>query len=227
MKAALEKILFYLGFLLIRLLYASCRIKNIDSHQKDNAKSLHPQGSFILACWHEHVIMVLFSQAGTKYHPIVSKAGAGRFVGLVCTKFGHSPIHGSEDRGGKNKGGAAAMFALLRCLKKGAAVCFTVDGSIGPRRYVKQGIIELSRVTNARIVPAGFACNRVWQLNTWDRMKVPKPFSTIYAYYGSPLEIPPAMNSDEFPALQSSIAEAINAAEQKAEECQRNGIPRS
>jgi lysophospholipid acyltransferase (LPLAT)-like uncharacterized protein len=157
--------------------------------------------------------MTLFAQMGEHFHPIVSRAGAGRFVGLVCRKFGHDPIHGSEDRDGKNKGGTAAMFALLRRLKKGAAVCFTVDGSIGPRRQVKQGIIELARITNARILPIGFSINRYWELNTWDRLKIPKPFSTISVAYGTPIEIPSSVTSDQFAAMQASVADAINRAE--------------
>jgi lysophospholipid acyltransferase (LPLAT)-like uncharacterized protein len=214
-NAAIEKFAFVIGYWLIRSLYATCTMKIEGAARKDEARSLHPQGSFLLACWHEHVVMVLFAQTGDHFHPIVSRAGAGRFVGLVCRKFGHSPIHGSEDRGGKDKGGTAALFALLRCLKKGASVCITVDGSIGPRRHVKQGIIDLARKTNARIVPVGFSVNRYWELNTWDRLKIPKPFSTISVSYGEPIEIPSSVGTDQFPAMQAKVADAINLAESR------------
>jgi len=215
-KNIAEAALVRVGYFLVRCLYATCKINQVNLDNRESAKVEHPKGSYLLACWHEHVVMIILSQKGEPFHPIVSKSGSGRFVGYVCKKFGYTPIHGSADRDGKNKGGTAALFGLLRSLKKGAPVAITVDGSIGPRRWVKPGIVDLARKTGARILPAGCSCSNYWELNTWDKLKIPKPFSTFNVYYGAPIEIEKTLPAENILNAQELVADAINQAEQLA-----------
>ena len=66
------------------------------------------------------------------------------------------------------------------------------------------------------ILPTYTHSERPWILNTWDRMRVPRPFSVITVYYGSPITIPSHVDGAEFEGLLTKVAEAINSLESGA-----------
>jgi lysophospholipid acyltransferase (LPLAT)-like uncharacterized protein len=37
------------------------------------------------------------------------------------------------------------------------------------------------------IVPLRFTLSRAWELATWDRKRLPRPFSTIHVRFGAPI----------------------------------------
>ncbi|MEZ4742443.1 MAG: DUF374 domain-containing protein [Bdellovibrionota bacterium] len=154
--------------------------------------------------------MIILSQRGVPFHPSVSRSSSGKIVAYVCRKFGYFPILGSADREGMDKGGTKALFTMLRSLKKGNPVAITVDGSIGPRRIVKPGIIDLARKTGANILPVYCVCTKYWELNTWDRLKIPKPFSNITIHYGHPVTIDKETKREDMSALQKMLGASIS-----------------
>jgi lysophospholipid acyltransferase (LPLAT)-like uncharacterized protein len=206
----------YLGYGILRLFYGSYRYLHLNEQARDRAERIHPKGAYILALWHEYVIYVVFSQKGRPFRPIASRSGGGRFIGFVCEKFGYKVIYGSQDRAGRDKGGKAALFALFRELNKGFPAAITVDGSVGPRRKTKQGIIELARKTGAPIVPISAHASRCWEFPTWDRLKLPQPFARLSLYYGDPIVIPSNLNVDDIATYQDQIDNAIDLCETNA-----------
>ncbi len=52
---------------------------------------------------------------------------------------------------------------------------------------VKSGTPMLAQMTRAPMLPVSFAADRYWQLGSWDRMIVPKPFARIVMVIGEPL----------------------------------------
>jgi hypothetical protein len=74
------------------------------------------------------------------------------------------------------------------------------------------------------IIPVGAAASRYWVLNTWDQMKIPKPFSNIYLVYGSPVMVPSGIRGAEFREYQTLVAKGINEAERRALSCCRTRL---
>jgi lysophospholipid acyltransferase (LPLAT)-like uncharacterized protein len=60
-----------------------------------------------------------------------------------------------------------------------------------------RGPIHLASLTNTRIVPLIINASRYWQLKSWDRFQIPKPFSRLTLVLGDPLEIPGDLSSKE------------------------------
>ncbi len=208
----------HLLYWVVRGFYASYSYVQIAEENRDLAVKKSPFGSYALSFWHEHVIMGSLSQIGRKTRAIASRSGGGRMIGFVLEKLGHKVIYGSQNKNGRDKGGRAALIALLKEIKSGFPVAFTVDGSVGPRRYCKRGIIELSRSTGAPILPMAAVSSKYWEFNTWDRLKLPKPFAKVYVYYGKPIIVPPETPKKELELWQKKLADAMNESERLAAE---------
>ncbi len=54
---------------------------------------------------------------------------------------------------------------------------------------MKPGILLAAKQANAWVVTFSWESDRYWELNTWDKFRIPKPFSTIKLVWGTP--IPP------------------------------------
>jgi lysophospholipid acyltransferase (LPLAT)-like uncharacterized protein len=73
------------------------------------------------------------------------------------------------------------MEALINRGCKGGLVA---DAPRGPRFVSKLGIIYLAKRTGIPIIPVIWSADRFWQLHSWDRTIIPKPFARIVALFG-------------------------------------------
>jgi lysophospholipid acyltransferase (LPLAT)-like uncharacterized protein len=193
-----SQILSLLGYGLVKFLEKTCRLDH----------SSPPNGElYILAAWHEHILPLVLSQRGKSFCTIVSQAEGGFLIGEICKRYGYFPIYGSQDKG-RDKGGFRALVQLRQQLRIQPGA-ITVDGSVGPRHVVKPGIIELARITQIPIVPFGVYLSNTWELKTWDRLKIPKPWSQIWTQEGSPILIPKETPQEEYPRYQELIKNEI------------------
>lgn len=211
----MEKITFLMLYGLMQLIRLTCRFEQLNQRHRDEAINAAAVRSFIMVCWHEHLVAASLGQLGEpRLSPIASRSGAGRIIGKVFSKLGFEMVYGSQNRDGRDKGGKQARDQLIRNAKQGISPALTVDGSIGPRRFCKPGAIDLSRQTGAQIVPVAAICSSFWTLNTWDRMQIPKPFSRIIVIFGEALPtVEMNLTKPDFLVLQNEVGNRINAAE--------------
>lgn len=120
-------------------------------------------------------------------------------------------------RGTAGQGGAQALVKMIQAVKQGWDLGITVDGPRGPAGEVKPGVLAVSRKTGAHVVPVCVAYESAWALGTWDRMLIPKPFSTVVVRYGAPFL---ARNGRE-EADRQALAESLNGMEAWAEQVGR------
>jgi hypothetical protein len=80
---------------------------------------------------------------------------------------------------------------MIKVVKDGWDLGITVDGPHGPPQEVRAGALAVSRKTGAFLVPVCVAYEDAWQLSSWDRMLVPKPFSRVIVRYAKPWRVPP------------------------------------
>jgi len=85
-------------------------------------------------------------------------------------------------RGSSSKGAKQVLLEAFRALKQGNDLLVTPDGPRGPRHQISDGAIALALKGNLPIFTVNFTCDRYWQLNSWDRFVIPKPFSKIDFY---------------------------------------------
>ena len=201
-------------YLITRLLFSTYRIQHVDREYNFVPRD---GNKLVAALWHEHLFMGISSEMGSPLAPIASKNSGGRMIGYVLSKLGFDTVYGSANRNGKDKGGFRALRELTRRMRAGKIPAFAVDGSIGPRREVKQGVAYLAQTTGAKVVPVGCVADRYWEFNTWDRLKLPKPFARIYTVYGTPIAIDKSTDAKDMTLYQDKIKRRINACEALAQ----------
>ena len=202
----------YLVYGLIRLLHGTYRFEFHGTGHVEEARRLG-RGSYVFAIWHRNLFAGILAQTGTPHTVIVSRSRDGDPVAFLCTRLGHVAVRGSSKKRGVDKGGQQAKDEMIELLKRGSPGAITVDGPSGPAFEVKPGIIEMARRAEVPIVPYATVPARCWTFNSWDRFRLPKPFSKIDVYYGAPYEIAPTATFEEFAGHQEALAAQLLALE--------------
>jgi len=170
-----------IGSLLIRFLYAT------------NKKEFHaPQTlgdkPFIMACWHGELLMIPYAYRYYKKDPnvklLISEHFDGNLIAKTLDFFNFGTIRGSTTRGG-----IKALMQSIKELKNGYDIGITPDGPRGPRHSVSDGIVVMAQKADVKIVLVTIKPTSFWQLNSWDRFIIPKPFGTIHYYISDLIDI--------------------------------------
>ena len=54
------------------------------------------------------------------------------------------------------------------------------------------------------------AAERQWVLRSWDRFRVPRPFSRARVIYGAPIPIPADLDEESFEAHRQEVDDRLN-----------------
>jgi len=138
----------------------------------------------ICVTWHGELLMA--PQAYRKIHPtqkasaIISQHFDGELIARTLMFLRIRPLRGSSKRGAKQ-----VLLEAFRSVKAGEEVLITPDGPRGPRHSMSDGAVVLAQKSHLPIFVINFQCDRYWQLKSWDRFIIPKPFSRIDFYIQS------------------------------------------
>ena len=92
-------------------------------------------------------------------------------------------------RGSSSKGAVKALAQSFRELKSGVDVIITPDGPRGPYHSVADGAVVIAQKQNAQIQILNYEASKFWQLKSWDKMIIPKPFSEISYTLSPPFSV--------------------------------------
>ena len=186
-KLKYRLILFLIPFisLILRILGRTIRWKKRYEFRKDRGK--------IYALWHGHALGLALFGMDRNIVVLVSRYRDGEIAARILHELGFKTVRGSSEEGlrKEQKGGRRAVLELIELLKKGENVAITVDGPKGPPRRVKEGVIYLSQKTGASILPVAVKFEDFWELNTWDRLIIPKPFTRGEVIIGEEIRVAP------------------------------------
>lgn len=187
MKAFLYTCLAWVLAIFMMLVRATCRCREVD----DCRPQLNQEGKkYIYAILHGHVIHAMFAMNDKQLSVMVSRSTDGALVVPFLKCLGFKAVRGSSRKGNVDKGGSAALTQLIDWSQNGGRVGLTVDGPRGPRGIAQPGIIKLAQQTNAVVIPLAGGASKCWRFHkSWDRLEIPKPFSTTKLIYGPPLDV--------------------------------------
>lgn len=156
---------------------------------------------YIFAALHAHQIgSAMCGDVDTA--AMVSRSGDGSMIVPTLIRFGIRPIRGSGEgakTGGSRKGGARAMIELARHVMGGGTGFLAVDGPNGPRGRVHRGVALLAQRSGRPVFAVTVVPSRRWILSrTWDRLQIPKPFSTIHVHFSRPMRFSENHTLDSF-----------------------------
>ena len=116
-----------------------------------------------------------------------------------------------------SEGGGGALRELEKVIPHVEGVGITPDGPRGPRHEVQPGVIEIARLSGAAVVPVTFAAHPAWEMSSWDRFLVPRPFARGLFLYGEPMAIPRRADDGQRAALRSRLEQTLTDLTRRAE----------
>ncbi len=185
----------------ISILGATLRIE-IDGQEHLDALRLAGKVP-IYTFWHDRIFVLTYAFRGQGIVVMTSRSFDGEYIARFIQRFGFGAIRGSSSRGG-----AKALVEMIKAMRNGHSMAFTIDGPRGPRHKVKPGPALLARRSGNPVFPVVCAARRYWTLNSWDRLQIPMPFTKAIIIGTEPIYVRP--DADE-----AEIAKALTVLQQK------------
>ena len=162
-------------YLLLRLWYLTLRVK-MDSQTQQLMKSAQNRVC-VFYFWHHNLFaapMLRKLRKNRYIYGLMSASKDGAWLEALVKWFGVEAIRGSSSWRGKT-----ALNELEQRKNFVCDIIITPDGPKGPCCRCKPGSIKWALMHNFEIIGLCFSMNRFWSLRSWDRFKIPVPFSTI------------------------------------------------
>jgi lysophospholipid acyltransferase (LPLAT)-like uncharacterized protein len=141
-------------------------------------------GSSVFAFWHRSMIACAHRFRNLGITILISPSFDGELIARTLKRLGFCPVRGSSSRGG-----AIGLRNMQLAYAEGHCCAITADGPRGPIYIAKPGTARLAQSVGEPASdgkPAGtwVGCfhnqpDRAWQLRSWDRFLIPKPFSRV------------------------------------------------
>lgn len=162
--------------------------------------------------WHNRIFVL-----PAVYHRyLISRKGAvltsaskdGEVIAAIVARFGCEAVRGSSSRKG-----TSALLGLIDWVRDGYDVAIVPDGPRGPRYRMGPGVAKIAEVTGAIVLPVRVEYGRYWCFRkSWDRFRVPKPFTTVDVYFGPCAEVPSGLDENGFESERLRLETLMNPA---------------
>jgi lysophospholipid acyltransferase (LPLAT)-like uncharacterized protein len=192
------------GAVALRLLGGSWRLDRTGLEAYDEV--LGSGGRCIFALWHARMLPLIFTHRGRGVGVLVSRSRDGRIIAGIVERMGYRVAHGSSSRGARS-----GVLEMLELSEQGRSLTITPDGPRGPAGVVKPGLVFLASRTGLPVLPVSSAARDAWVLRSWDRLRVPRPFSRVVVAYGDPIAVPPGLDERGAETWRVRIEQALHA----------------
>jgi lysophospholipid acyltransferase (LPLAT)-like uncharacterized protein len=136
-----------------------------------------PHGRLICS-WHGELALNAFCLKKNQLFCwlMASQHQDGQIIANILDRWRFPMIRGST----QSHGALQATKTMLKLLKTpNTTIGITSDGPKGPRHQVKPGAIRIAKQCGAQILTMRAQASHYWQLNSWDKFIIPKPFCKV------------------------------------------------
>lgn len=177
---------------------------------EDHLRSVWNRGEqVIISFWHDQLFLLVFGYPGKHAKLLISSSKDGELLARTMKYFDQDTVRGSSSRGGR-----AAFKEMLDLCKEKADIVLTPDGPKGPRHVLKDGVVQLARMSGRPVLPMAFVCSRGHRFHSWDRFLFPYPFARGVYSFGKPLYFDKQEGIEVFrERLKEAMAENLQQAE--------------
>lgn len=160
--------------------------------------------------WHHHLVLApkIFTAFANEfsYAALISQSRDGEILSTLTNSY----TIGNSIRVAHNAKKSAMDGAIKYLNDREGILIVTPDGPKGPAMRMKKGTVYIAKAAGAQIVPISWHCDSCWTLNTWDKMKIPKPFSKISVVFGEPIRVKPGKELPTKAEVQA-VEERLNS----------------
>jgi lysophospholipid acyltransferase (LPLAT)-like uncharacterized protein len=195
---------------LLRVLNRTLRYETV---VEPGAEPATPPALQVWCFWHRCLIPCACYFHG-KFKPavLISNSFDGELIARTIERLGFLTARGSSTRSG-----GSGLWALAKAVGRGNPAVFTADGPRGPVYKVKPGAIKLAQITGYSIGIFYAHPQHAWQLRSWDRFLIPKPFSRVAISWGRHVEVPQTEDPAVMEAKRLEVEDALERARLNAE----------
>lgn len=201
---------------ILKLLGATLRYEAADPEIA--AEVLADSAAPIPVFWHDRLFMAAHLWRGSGYAVLVSRSFDGEYIARAAQRLGYGAIRGSSTRGG-----AAALGQAVDAALAGVPVVFMIDGPKGPRYEAKMGACLLAKKTQNPICPIIIEPEKFWTVKSWDRLRIPKPFTRAAIFVGKPIRVSPDADEAELEEKRLEVQKSLNELVARGENWRRGG----
>jgi len=193
-----------LAALIIRLLGMTLRYE--DRAEPGVIPGYQIPGPAVFAFWHRSLLVCAHRFRDLDIAILISGSFDGELIARTVELLGFTPIRGSSTRGG-----VTGLRNMQLAFAAGHRCAFTADGPRGPVFVAKPGAAQLANSVGGGLSPGTWCgCfyalpDRAWELKSWDRFLIPKPFSRVVITW--PRHIPAGEVTPE--SLQAGLDRAV------------------
>ncbi|MEJ7849563.1 MAG: lysophospholipid acyltransferase family protein [Pyrinomonadaceae bacterium] len=164
----------------------------------------------IYSFWHNRIFSGTYFFRNRGIVVITSQSKDGEYIARFIQRLGFGAVRGSSTRGG-----VGALVEMIRLMRGGLAMAFSVDGPKGPRYVAKTGAVLLAKKTGNPMMPFVVENKNYWTVKSWDRLQIPKPFTRAKVIIGKPVYVSPDADIENSLAeLQQSLDRLVAAGEE-------------
>ena len=210
-----------IGFLVARYLGLVRRTNRFVIEPADAYDRIGPMMPVIAAMWHGQHFMIHFAKRPQdRAVSLVSRSGDGELNAVALRRLGIRAIRGSGERGRRvknrrDRGGAAALRAMLRALADGEMVVMTADV---PKvsRVCGPGIVTLAQLSGRPIVPVAVVTSRRVDFRSWDRASLGLPFGRGAMVLGEPIFVARDAGEAALAEARRAVEDGLDRAHERA-----------
>ena len=144
MSGSLDRIALFAGPWLaarvIRLVHACLKVEVLGESPLLDLWAVRQQ--VILSFWHDQLFLMAKGYRGPGARVMISASRDGELIARTMDYFGIDSVRGSSTRGGR-----AAFREMLQLANQPVDLVITPDGPKGPRHQVKEGVVQLARIS--------------------------------------------------------------------------------
>ena len=192
-------------FLLIKLIGATLKYEAVgmENFDKIAADGKTP----IMTFWHNRIFTATHYFRDRGIVVITSQSFDGEYIARFIQRFGYGAVRGSSTRGG-----VGALVEMIRLMKQGLPMGFTVDGPKGPKYVAKSGAVLLAKKTGNPLMPFVVETEKFWTIGSWDKLRIPKPFTRAKVFIMPPIYVAPDADDGEVEAKRMELQSKLDAA---------------
>ena len=174
----------------------------------------------IYAAPHGRMLPFVYTHAFRGAVTMFSEHRDGEIIARLGEAIGFTPVRGSTSRGG-----AKAFLRMLRRFRDATDFVILPDGPKGPAFEANPGAIVLSQRLGAWIATASFAADRQWEAPSWDRFRIPLPFTRLTVVMSEPMRIDRRASAEEITAAQRRLSDVMKDLDRRVPEVHRQRAP--
>ena len=160
----------------------------------------------IYTFWHDSIFLATYYWRHRGIAIMNSQSFDGEYCARFSQRFGYRSVRGSSTRGG-----VGALIEMMRMMRQGCPVAFTLDGPRGPRHVATMGAVFLAKKTGQPILPFTITCAKFWELSrSWDRLQIPRPFTRARVQVAAPIFVHPDADKTALEAHRVELQAALD-----------------